>query len=80
MRPVTQVVLLITAAVFVAGLSIAILGAHAAAPADPRFAFQRFQAPTTRGECRNHQYIVIYTDAYGRERETDEGQFCDITE
>ena len=38
----------------------------------------RLEAPFSRGVCRNHQYIVIETDAHGREREIDEGRFCGI--
>jgi hypothetical protein len=43
-------------------------------------AFSQLQAPVQRGECRNHQYWIVYTDAHGHEREVDAGQFCDINE
>ena len=80
MRPVTQAILFAGAAALVAGLSVAILRTHAATPPAPRLAFSQLQAPVQRGECRNHQYWIVYTDAHGHEREVDAGQFCGINE
>lgn len=80
MRPTPIEYLMLGACVCFAAFAAFMAFREPVAPPAPRSAFSQIQAPTTRGECRNHQYVVIYTDAYGREREADEGQFCDITE
>jgi hypothetical protein len=61
-------------------LALALVGCAPETPPEPRLAYQRLDAPFSRGECRNHQYIVIETDTFGVETEIDEGRFCDITE
>ncbi len=48
------------------------------APPDPRLAYEKLQAPYIRHECRNHQSFAIEVDAHGREREIDNGRFCDL--
>lgn len=74
------VAVIFIAIVAVGGLVIAWTFKDAPAAPNVRSAHQQLEAPFSRGECRDHQYIVIETDAHGVEREIDESQFCDITE
>lgn len=80
MRPSISECLMLASCVFITAIAVIVALDSPRAPPEPRLAYQRLEAPTTRGECRDHQYIVVYTDAHGNEREVDEGQFCDITE
>lgn len=61
-------------------LALALVGCSQEPPPEPRLAYQQLEAPYMRFECRNHQYWIIDVDAHGRERETNSGQFCEITE
>jgi hypothetical protein len=61
-------------------LALALVGCSAEPPPEPRLAYQRLDAPHLRTECRDHQFIIIEIDAHGREREIDDGLFCEIND